>query len=88
MTHRSFVAYTALHHMLVRLALHRYGALTDPAKDDRSTAAIWTALWGVWRRGLTWYQSTGKWCQTLGWERGQNQLDLKSPKNKLRSPQA
>lgn len=64
-THRSFVAYTALHYMLVRLALHRYGTLTDPAKDDRGTAAIWTALWGVWRRGLTWYQSTGEWCQTL-----------------------
>lgn len=65
-THRSFVAYTALHHMLVRLALHRYGTLTDPAKDDGSAAAIWTALWGVWRRGLTWYQSTGEWCQTWG----------------------
>lgn len=66
LTYCSFVAYTALHHMLVRLALHRYGTLTDPAKDDGSAAAIWTALRGVWRRGLTWYQSTGERCQTLG----------------------
>lgn len=44
LTHRSFVADAALHHMLVRLALHRYGALTDPAADDRSAAAVGAAL--------------------------------------------
>lgn len=50
-SHRRFVAYAALHHMLVRLALHRYGTLTDPTVDNRSAAAVRAALRGVggWR---------------------------------------
>lgn len=51
--------------MLVCLALHRYGALADPAADDGSTAAVRAALRGVGGRGLTWYQGAGKRRQTL-----------------------
>lgn len=43
-THGGLVAYAALDHMLVHLALHRYGALTDPAVDDWSAAAVRAAL--------------------------------------------
>lgn len=44
LTHCGLVAYAALHHMLVHLALHRYGTLTDPTVDDWSAAAVWAAL--------------------------------------------
>lgn len=54
--------------MLVRLALHRYGGLTNPAADDRSTAAVWAALWGVrgWR--LAWCHWAGERSKTW-WRR-------------------
>lgn len=57
---RGLVAYAALHHMLVRLALHRYGALTDPAADDRRAAAVGAALWRVRGRRLTRYHRAGE----------------------------
>lgn len=62
---RSFVADAALHHVLVRLALHRYGALTYPAADDRSAAAVRAALRRVRRRRLTLDQRAGERRQTL-----------------------
>lgn len=44
LTHCGLVAYAALDHMLVHLALHRYGTLTDPTVDDWSAAAVGAAL--------------------------------------------
>lgn len=73
MTHRSFVAYAALHHMLVRLALHRYGTLTDPTADDWSAAAVRAALRGVGGWRLTWYHRAGERHHTWG-EGGGNGL--------------
>lgn len=66
MTHRGFVTYAALDHMLVRLALHRYGTLTDPAANDRSAAAVRAALWRVGGRRLTWNHRAGERSQTWG----------------------
>lgn len=62
---RRFVADAALHHMLVRLALHRYGALTDPTADDRSAAAVRAALWRVRGWSLTWKRRAGERRQSL-----------------------
>lgn len=46
LTHCGLVADATLHNMLVHLALHRYGTLTDPTADDWSAAAaVWAALW-------------------------------------------
>lgn len=39
-TYRSFIANSALHHMLVDLSLHRDQALTHPAADNRSAATL------------------------------------------------
>lgn len=49
-THRSFIADSTLHHMLVDLAFHRDEALTHPTADNRGTAALWGSERGVgWR---------------------------------------
>lgn len=62
---RGFVTDAALHHVLVRLALHRNGALTDAAADDWCAAAVRAALWRVGRRRLTWSHGAGERRQTL-----------------------
>ena len=67
--HRSFVADGALHHVLVRLALHRDGALAHPAADDRSAAAVRAALRRVGGRRLAWCHRAGERRQT--WKKRQ-----------------
>lgn len=62
--HRGLVAYATLHHVLVRLALHRYGTLADPTVDDRSAAAVWAALRRVGRWRLAQHHRGGERRQT------------------------
>lgn len=57
---RGLVADAALHHVLVRLALHGDGALTHPAADHRGAAAVRAALRGVRGRGLIWCHRVGE----------------------------
>lgn len=67
--YRGFVADVALHHVLVRLALHGYGALADAAADDRSAAAaVRAALRRVGRRRLAGSHRAGERRQT--WREG------------------
>lgn len=67
--YRGFVADVALHHVLVRLALHGYGALADAAADDRSAAAaVRAALRRVGRRRLAGSHRAGERRQT--WRKG------------------
>lgn len=63
------VADGALHHVLVRLALHRYGALADPAADDRGAAAVRAALRRVGRRRISRRHQAGERRQTLRFRR-------------------
>lgn len=51
-TYRGFVANATLHHVLVDLPLHGDQALTHPAADYRSTAALRGGEGGVGRRVL------------------------------------
>lgn len=60
--HRSFTANVALNHVLVGLAFHRYGGLTDSAADERSAAAVRAALRRVRRRRLSRHHRAGERC--------------------------
>lgn len=62
---RGLIADAALHHVLVRLPLHRDGALTHPTADDRSAAAVRAALRRVRGRRLAGGHRTGERGQTL-----------------------